>query len=185
MKDTTNKMYYGNASETRSRSKAKKEEAMKVMDEMVDKEEMAQQPVERSEEQSGVEQPQIEVIKDLDLESFFFTGEIRHTFKFGKFQVEMRLLQGDETTSLHEMLWKLVDKNVSAPEAAMRQMIETVAMSILKYGPNDLSNKSVAEKKEFVGKLPGVITKKLMDCFTQLEYSANKLLEENGSVLKN
>lgn len=183
MKDTTNKMYYGNASETKPRSKAKKEEAMQVMDEMVNREEIRDQQPE--DQQPEDQQPQIEVIKDLDLESFFFTGEIRHTFKFGKFQVEMRLLQGDETTSLHEMLWKLVDKNVSAPEAAMRQMIETVAMSLLKYGPTDLSNKSAAEKKEFVGKLPGVITKKLMDCFTQLEYSANKLLEENGTVLKN
>lgn len=187
MKDQSNKMVYGNAADLTKKRSAKKEEAMEVIDDKIKEEEeikikerslVTPDPIEEN-------SPQINVIEDLDLESFFFTGEIQHKFNFGKFSITLRLLKGDETTQLHEMLWKLVEKNVSAPEAAMRQMIETVSMALIKYGPNDFSDKDLEEKKEFVGKLPGVVIKKLMDCFTQLEYSANKLLEEDNALLKN
>jgi hypothetical protein len=126
---------------------------------------------------------------DLDLENFFFTGNIDYTFSIGKkFTFTLRLPASDEIANLHKSLYtqaKDESETMTDAEFDIRRINGIIALSLIKYGATDLSNKTKEERLEFVNKLPAVVVQTLSKSYVRLENSAAELLDKNSDVLKN
>lgn len=170
MKDTTNRMVMG--------------QIEKDLDNKIEQ-------VEKKENQSIEDADLLNTLPplDLDLENFFFTGNIDYTFSIGKkFTFTLRLPASDEIANLHKVLYaKVKDESETMTDAEfdIRRINGIIALSLIKYGATDLSNKTKEEKLEFVNKLPAVVVQTLSRCYVRLENSAAELLEKQSDAVKN
>lgn len=170
MKDTTNRMVMGQ------------------IEKDLDKE-IKQEEVIESKEEAVLEDANNLPPIDLDLENFFFTGNIEYTFSLGKkFTFTLRLPASDEVADLHKNLYSRVKdekETMTDAEFDIRRINGIIALSLIKYGSTDLSDKSKEERLAFVNKLPGVVVQTLSRCYVRLENSAAEVLINNSDTLKN
>ena len=170
MKDTTNRMVMG--------------QIEKDLDKKIEQAEL-------EDEQQQFKMDSVDALPplDLDLEDFFFTGNIEHTFSIGKkFTFTLRLPASEEVANLHKTLYasiKSESETMTDAEFDIRRINGIVALSLVKYGANDLSNKTKEERLEFVNSLPAVVVQTLSRSYVRLETSAAELLEKQSDILKN
>lgn len=174
MKDTTNRMVMGQLEKDLDRKIAQAEV----------KDDMRAQAI----AQDAMKQESLPPL-DLDLEDFFFTGNIQYTFTLGnKFSFTLRLPASDEVANLHKSLYekaKTESETMTDSEFDIRRINGIVALSLIKYGSMDLSNKSKEERLEFVNNLPAVVVQTLSKCYVRLENSASELLDKSSETIKN
>lgn len=183
MKDRTNRMVMGQLDSELSKKiaveEAKAEREEKVMGETAEKISTNYMPA------NVAELP----VLDLDLESFFFTGNIQYTFKLGdKFSFTLRLPASEKIAELHRSLYATIkseEETITDQEFAIKQTNGIIALSLIKYGPVDLTEKSYEERLDFVNKLPNVTVQTLSRCYLRLEMSASKLLTDSADSIKN
>ena len=127
-----------------------------------------------------------ELIKDLDLSEFLFTGILEHTFDIVKgLKVTFKLMAGDDLSDLHKILWDMLNEPVSTTMVQLAHSKEILARAISKYGKVDLSDKPLEERKKFVGNsIPGVLIPILSRKYSIFEMSADKLFRD-ADLLKN
>lgn len=174
MKDTTNRMVMGQLD--------------------TDLDEKIQQAEKREEATKAAQQVVVNNISelpplDLNLEDFFFTGNIQHTFKIGNnFSFVLRLPASDEVAKLHRDLYATVKSEsevITDAEFDIRRVNGIVALSLMKYGTTNLENETKEKRLEFVNKLPAVVVQTLSKCYVHLENSASALLDKESNQIKN
>lgn len=174
MKDTTNRMVMG--------------QLEKDLDKKISQAEVKEELVARTIAQDAMKKVEMPPL-DLDLEDFFFTGSIQYTFTLGnKFSFTLRLPASDEIANLHKCLYekaKSESETMTDAEFDIRRINGIVALSLIKYGSIDLSNKSKEERLEFVNNLPAVMVQTLSKCYVRLEDSASELLDKSSETIKN
>lgn len=174
MKDTTNRMVMGQLEKDLDRKIAQAEV----------KDDMRAQAI----AQAAMKQTSLPPL-DLNLEEFFFTGNIQYTFTLGnKFTFTLRLPASDEIANLHRALYEKVkgeSETMTDAEFDIRRINGIVALSLVKYGANDLSNKTKEERLEFVNNLPAVVVQTISKCYVRLEDSASELLDKSSEAVKN
>ena len=127
-----------------------------------------------------------DLIKDLDMDEFFFTGVISYNFKLGRNEVKMKILSSKELQETQSYLWKLRNDDISAIEAQLKYTVAILARAITNYNKQDLSKKTLEEKEAFINELPSMVIPVLYDDYTLLEASASKKFEKGGEgELKN
>lgn len=174
MKDTTNRMVMGQV----ERDLDKKIEQAEVKDSV------------RAQAMSQAMSRQMDIPPlNLDLEDFFFTGNIQYTFTLGnKFAFTLKLPASDEIANLHRSLYKEVkdeSETMTDAEFEIRRINGIVALSLMKYGNMDLSNKTKEERLAFVNNLPAVVVQTISRCYVRLENSASDLLDKSADAIKN
>ena len=166
MKDTTNRMVMGQI----------EKDLDKKIEEVEKKEQITQNPA---------DMPPL----DLNLEEFFFTGNIQYTFRIGsKFSFMLRLPASEDVANLHKELYAEIKKEsdtLTDAEFDIKRMNGIVALSLMKYGAVDLENKSKEERLAFVNKLPAVAVQTISKCYVRLESSASQLLDQSTDTIKN
>lgn len=141
-------------------------------------EKMEQSPVSRFKDE--------DLIKDLDMDEFFFTGTISYTFKLGKTEVKMKILSSKELQETQSYLWKLRNDDISAIEAQLKYTVAILVRAITVYNKQDLTKKTLEEKEAFINELPSMVIPVLYDNYLLLEASAAKKFEKGGEgELKN
>lgn len=113
---------------------------------------------------------------ELDLQQFYFTGKLEHTFKLRNFEVTLRLLDTREVEETNEILWNLMAKEISMDMVTLTHSTEVLGRAIVKYGKVDLSSKSQEERLEFIRTIPGVLIPIIAKKYTILEESMHVAL---------
>lgn len=137
-------------------------------------------------EQTGLEEkvaPEDQLL-DLDLQSFFFSGKIEHTFELkGGFKVTMRLLSSEELEATHKALWELIQKEISTDMVTTAHTIEVLARTITKYGKASLEDKKIEDKLSFIrDNVPGVLLSILIQKYNLLERSADAAFSDKENL---
>ena len=127
-----------------------------------------------------------DLIKDLDMDEFFFTGVISYTFKLGRNEVKMKILSSKELQETQAYLWQLRNDDICAVEAQLKYTVAILARAVTTYNKQDLTKKTLDEKIAFINELPSMIIPVLYDDYSLLEASASKKFEKGGEgELKN
>ena len=157
------------------------------VNEQLDKEiEAAEEIEEKTEQPLPPRFKDEDLIKDLDMDEFFFTGTISYTFKLGRSEVKMKILSSKELQETQAYLWKLRNDDISAMEAQLKYTVAILARAISVYNKQDLTKKTLEEKEAFINELPSMVIPVLYDDYTLLEASATKKFEKGGEgELKN
>jgi len=156
------------------------------VNEQLDKDIAEAEEVEKNEEQPVMRFKDEDLIKDLDMDEFFFTGTISYTFKLGRSEVKMKILSSKELQETQSYLWKLRNDDISAVEAQLKYTVAILARAISVYNKQDLTKKTLEEKEAFINELPSMVIPVLYDNYTLLEASAAKKFEKGGEgELKN
>ncbi len=129
--------------------------------------------------------PEVELLKDLDMDQFYFTGKIEHTFKIGKLEVVFGLLDAEELEATNKILWELASESSSTDMLLLSHSIEILGRTIIKYGKKVISSMSSEDRIAFVRKnIPGVLIPILIRKYAILEASATAAFEDDD-LLKN
>lgn len=127
-----------------------------------------------------------ELIKDLNLEQFYFTGILEHTFNVKKLSFNLRLMKSEELEETNRILWDLAAEKISLEMIMFSHAIEVIGRTLTKYGKIDLSSMSTEERVKFVrANIPGIVIPKIARMYDLLEASANKVFSEDSDELKN
>lgn len=129
--------------------------------------------------------PEEKLLKDIDMDDFFFNGTISYTFKIGRTEIKMKILSSKELQETQSYLWKLRNSDISAIEAQLKYTVSILSRAILSYGKQDLSSMKLEEKEEFVNAMPSMLIPVLYDNYLLLEASATKIFENGGADTKN
>ena len=167
---------------------AENKETIEKVNEQLDKDiEKAEEIDKKIEEQTLSSRFKDEdLIKDLDMDEFFFTGIISYSFKLGRNEVKMKVLSSKELQETQAYLWKLRTEDISGIEAQLKYTVAILVRAITMYGKQDLSKKTLEEKEAFINELPSMIIPVLYDDYVLLEASAAKKFEKGGEgELKN
>ena len=167
---------------------AENKETIEEVNEQLDKDIKQAEEIEKKvEEQAVVPRFKDEdLIKDLDMDEFFFTGVISYAFKLGRNEVKMKILSSKELQEAQSYLWKLRNDDISAVEAQLKYTVAILVRAITNYNKQDLSKKTLEEKEAFINELPSMVIPVLYDDYTLLEASASKMFEKGGEgELKN
>ena len=126
-----------------------------------------------------------ELAGKLDLEDFFFSGEITHEFKLSKkAPVTLKVLSAAELQETQSFMWELRKEDISAIQAEMKYAVEVLSRAILKYGKKDLGKMSIAERKDYLNELPSMVIPLIFNKYSLLERAATEALK-NQEQLKN
>lgn len=149
---------------------------------IVEEETKAQDDVKRDDEiQTQIK----ELAEKLDLEDFFFSGEITHEFKLSKkASVTLKVLSAAELQETQSFMWELHKEDISAIQAEMKYAVEILSRAILKYGKKDLSKIPIDERKEYLNELPSMVIPLIFNKYSLLERAATEALR-NQEQLKN
>ena len=163
------------------------EDTIKEVNEQLDKDiEKAEEAEKKVEESSISKFKEEDLIKDLDMDEFFFTGVISYNFKLGRNEVKMKILSSKELQETQSYLWKLRNDDISAVEAQLKYTVAVLVRAITNYNKQDLTKKTLEEKEAFINELPSMLIPVLYDDYTLLEASASKMFEKGGAgELKN
>ncbi len=125
-----------------------------------------------------------EALLELDLQNFFFSGRIEHTFDLkGGFKVTMKLLSSEELEETHKILWNLIQKEISTDMVTAAHTIEVLARTITKYGKVSLEDKKIEDKLSFVrANVPGVLLSILIKKYNLLERSADAAFSDKENL---
>lgn len=124
-----------------------------------------------------------EYIKDLDIQGFFFTGKLQHTFDIKGLKVMFKLLSSEELLETHKILWEIASRDTSTDVITVEHSIEVLARAIMKYNNTDLESMLLEERKEFISKnIPGILLTVLINKYRIFEMSADKLFEDKDSL---
>lgn len=156
------------------------------VNEQLDKDIKEAEENEKAEQQLPPRFKDEDLIKDLDMDEFFFTGTISYTFNLGRSEIKMKILSSKELQETQSYLWKLRNDDISAVEAQLKYTVAILARAISVYNKQDLTKKTLEEKEAFINELPSMVIPVLYDNYTLLEASAAKKFEKGGEgELKN
>ena len=157
----------------------------------------------KASEQSGIEKEPESIIKPeptedeaykaqisdlagkLDLEEFFFSGEISHTFQLSKkASVTIKVLSASELQETQSFMWGLRNEDISAIQAEMKYALEVLSRAVIKYGKKDLTKMSLDERREYLSELPSMVVPLIFNKYSLLERAATEALK-NPEQVKN
>lgn len=123
-----------------------------------------------------------EIIEDLNMDSFFFTGVVEHSFRQGKLSFSMKVLNTKESEEAHRFLWQLTEQSISTNTARAAYSIFVLSRALTKFGDRSLADKSPEEIEAFVKSLPNVVIPLLNKKYESLEYTAAKFFEDENNL---
>lgn len=161
------------------------EEDVKEINEQIDTEIKEAEEEKKAEIKPAQAFPDEKLLKDIDMEEFFFNGLISYTFKMGRIDIKMKVLTSQELQEVQSYLWKLRNDDISAIEAQLKYTVAILSRAILMYGKQDLKDMKLEEKETFINAMPSMLIPVLYDKYLLLEASASKAFENGGGELKN
>jgi len=120
----------------------------------------------------------------VDLNEFYFTGKVTHTFKLKKdFEFALMLMDSGALEDVHTKLWELVKNPISDDCVNMAHSKNVLARSLVKYGKKDMSNMSVEDRMTFINSsIPGILIPILMDKYALLEVAVTELFKDDTTI---
>ena len=161
------------------------EEDKNVINEQIDTEVKEAEKTENNPVKPAEAFPEEKLLKDIDMDDFFFNGTISYTFKIGRTDIKMKILSSKELQETQSYLWQLRNSDISAIEAQLKYTVSILSRAILSYNKQDLSGMKLEEKEEFVNAMPSMLIPILYDNYLLLEASATKIFENGGADTKN
>jgi len=125
-----------------------------------------------------------ELLKDVDLETFYLTGRMDYTFKLGgKLEVKIRLISTDDLAKSHALLFTLMnDPKKSYNSVSHEYASFVVSKVLLKYSGEDVSRMSEEERSKFLLQLPSSVTSAIYNKYARYEATVDKLLSDTDSI---